>query len=279
MGGRCWLWNSQIAPMRAWLCICHALLTLGETDEGEGGSLQLSKNSLAWCVLGAERWKPLPAALCCHSTPCSVSVLLVKSQSHTAAPKSSCRMGSGPAHTAPQKPQWGMHCITRNAWLPKDNLEHSPCINHMCPTAVEGSWQGLQDSCLLASCHGLCQAGAGNGFAMPCSRAVCPFSCRVTDISSISHRKVCIPPPKELPLSSASKWLGIRWPCLTSSSILSSAESPQGMTDRFCFFNVFCILFNIQLSGRGICLPQQCCIWERCWLLLHKLFRVFLQSA
>lgn len=53
---------------------------------------------------------------------------------------------------------------------------------------------------------------------------------------------------------------GCRWPCLTSLSILSSAESRQGMTDRSCFFRVFYILFNIQLSGRGICWPQQCCI-------------------
>lgn len=97
-------------------------------------------------------------------------------------PKSSCRMGSGPAHTTPQKPQSGMHCSTRNAWLPKDNLACSSCISCRYPTAVEGPWQDSQDSCLFAPCHGLCQAHAGNGLAMSCSRAVCPFSCRATDI-------------------------------------------------------------------------------------------------
>lgn len=272
MGGCCWLWNSQIVPIRAWLRICHALLTLWERDEGEGGSLQLCESSLARCVLGAERWKPLPTDPCCHSTPGSVSALLVKSQSQP-FPKSSCRMRSGPAHTAPQKPQSGMPCGTRNAWPSRITLHTAPASAVGVPLLL-GSWQGLQDSCLFASCHGLCQAGAGSGFAMPCSRGVCSFSCRATFRVHPTKKFV-----SHLPRSCLWAQHPSDWPCLTSSSILSSAESRQGMTDRFCFFSVFCILFNILLSGRGIYWPQQCWTWEGCWLLQHILFRVFLQSA
>lgn len=158
----------------------------------------------------------------------------------------------------------------------------SPRITlHSAPASAEGVpllMRGLVG--LLFPLHpapASCQTHAGSGLTLPCSS---------TSTQLQSHGHLGHVPEKSLHPTSwgVTSKLGMRvpgwrWLCLTSASILSEADSCQGMTDRFCFFSVFCILFHIQLSGRGIRRSQQCCIWERCWLLQSKWFRVFLQSA
>lgn len=126
------------------------------------------------------------------------------------------------------------------------------------PTAVEGSWQGLQDSCPLHPAM---------DFVNHCWQWLCcALQQSSMPIQMQSPRHLEQIPEKSLHPTSQGvaselsiQVTGYRWPCLTS-SILCGAGSRQGMTDRLCFYSVFCILFNIQLSGRGICLPQQCCI-------------------
>lgn len=150
------------------------------------GSLQPCKSFLVRCVLGAERWEPLPAAPCCHSIPGLVSALLVESQSHQPL---NPRAGWGQVqHTLPlQKLQSGMHCSIGSAWLPKDNHTASSCIGHCWRVALAGL-TGLPSP--LHPAPASCQAHAGNGPTLPCRKAAPPLNCKARYLQHILEKSL-----------------------------------------------------------------------------------------
>lgn len=255
MGARCRLWYSQDCTRACRAMHLSCIARVGGDGWGRGCRQGHYSPARAFCYgmcSGQEGGNHCQQPLAATANP-------ARCQPRSWGPKATnpyVLMRGGIRSSALSSCSWG--CAVALGTPPPQG---EPYTRLLCRLKVSHCWSGATGGltgCLSpqrpAPAPAPHQVHAGNCPALPWQRAPPPLNRKARHPRHIPEKGLH-PTSRGVTSKLGTQATGWRRPRLTSASILSDADSCRGVTDRLCFFSVFCILFHIQLSGRGIRWP------------------------